>query len=334
MLGEGTPHDTSKGMQYSYECPLCHDHKERLFVNIDRKVYFCHNCNSTGTIISFIMEYNSIAYKDALSVYREYEGYEAPLPEQLEEEIKNRLVNLNTDEIEPEKYIYPLPDEFIPIEEARGESGKKAVKYLKSRGVTLGMAERYYIGYCAEGKYKNRIVMPDFEDYELIYWQARTWEPEPILKPLKKYYRKVLNPSEGLLKGVRPIDKSQVISNIDFIREQGIAVLCEGKMDGYTIGDTGGCLHGKILSDDQFIKLVRNRDKIQAIFIMLDGDAFEYAMNIAQRLSGYFDDIFICKIPNDQDPNKLGRKKCLEYIDKAEKYTPMFFLKARIKGWI
>lgn len=334
-LGEGTPHYTSKGLQYSYKCPFCQDYKERLYINIDRKVYWCHNCESTGTIVTFISEYAHVTWKEALKIYREFEGYDHKLPESIEEEVYSRLIK--APEIEQPKYVYPLPEEFILIEEARGPVGEKAVRYLKSREVTLEMAERYYIGYCEEGKYANRIIMPDFENGELIYWQARTFLPTPTNPVLKKMFRKVLNPSltqDQVKQGIRAVDKSEVIGNIDFVLEEGMAVLCEGKFDSYTIGDIGACLHGKHMSDEQFLKLVLNRDKIQCIAIMLDGDAMKNAIITADRLYKYFDDVLVCKLPKDADPNSLGRKKVLEILKDAIPYSPMFNVKARLKGWL
>lgn len=335
IMGEGTPHNTPKGMQYSFVCPLCNDHKERLFVNIDNKKYICHNCQSAGTIVTFIAEYNHITWRDALNVYREFEGYEIQLPDDIEEEIYSKLIQIP--EVKVEKYVHPLPEEFTLIEHAHGKAGEHAVKYLKSRGITLSMAERYYIGYCAEGKYANRIIMPDFEDGDLVYWQARTWEPTPKSPVARRMFRKVLNPSltrEQVEQGIIDISKSEVISNIDLIKDQGVGVLCEGKMDAYTLLDYGGCLHGKSMSDTQFLKIVTNKDKIDTIYVMMDGDAFRSTLTIAERLSRYMDNVYVCKIPEDKDPNSLGVKGCIDQLTKAVKYNTMFQIKAQLKGWI
>jgi len=335
-LGEGNYHKTEKGDQYSYQCPFCKDHRDRMFVNVNRKVYFCHNCDATGTLISLIADYTQISYKEALDIFREYDGYEQELPDDLEEEIYKRLYK--APEIEIVKTIHPLPDEFVPIEEARGKLGKEVVKYIRSRGLTLSMAERYSMGYCDGGQYDRRIIMPDFEDYELIYWQARTIDPAPKIKLLKKHYRKVMNPSlteEQIDQGMMAVSKSEIVSNIDLILDNGVAVICEGKMDAYTIGDSGAAIHGKVMSDTQFMKLVMNKDKIDVIYIMLDGDAFEYAIRIAKRLYKHFDDVYVCRMPHKEaDPNGIGARGCLEVIEGAMKYSPLFEVKCRIRGWL
>jgi DNA primase len=334
LLGEGTAHKTSRGMQYSYKCPICNDWKERLFIHPDRGKYKCHNCDSGGTIITLVSEINHIPWKEALNIYREYEGYEIELPESIESEVLARLIEKPI--IEIPKYVYPLPEEFILIEDAKGEVGRRAVKYLRSRGVTLDTCIQQYIGYCAKGKYANRIIMPDFENGELVYWQARTWEPKPKIKLLAKHYRKVLNPSldeEQIDMGMVAVDKSEIVSNIDNILQNGVAVICEGRFDSYTIGDNGACIHGKHLSDEQFLKLVKNKDKIDAVFVMLDGDAFKSSIITAKRLAGHFDDVLVCKLDKDKDPNQIGKKGVLEALNSAVPYTPMFEVKARLLGW-
>lgn len=333
-LGEGTYHSTSKGDQYSYQCPMCDDHKERFFVNIDREVVHCHNCDYSASLITFLSDYNHITWRDALTLFRQHRGYERELPESLEQEIYQKLV-ANKIEVVQQKFIYPLPEEFILIEEGKGKAGNQAWKYLKSRGITMDDCSRYYIGYCAEGDYANRIIMPDFENGELIYWQARTWLPAPKNVHAKKFFRKSLNPSltkEQVEEGVIAVDKSEVISNMDFILDNGIAVVCEGKMDAYSLKDYGACTHGKVMSDAQFMKLVSNKDKIDTVYVMYDGDAVKYTLSTAERLSKYFEDVYVCILPDGEDPNSLGTKKCIEYLSNAIKYSPMIGIKLRLKG--
>ncbi|MMZ43646.1 DNA primase [compost metagenome] len=336
-LGQGTPHpNTSRGLQYSYKCPFCGDYKERLFVHPGRQTFYCHNCESAGSLVTFISDYAQIPWYDALKVYREYVDYDQILPDDLQQEIYTKLMSDIIQAPSKPKYVYPLPEEFVLLEEAKGKAGKQAIEYIKSRGITLKMAERYYIGYCAEGDYANRIIMPDFEQGELIYWQARTWLKAPKDKIAKKFYRKVMNPSlteEQVQQGIKAVDKSEVLGNIDGILSEGVAVICEGKMDQYTIGDTGACLHGKHMSDEQFMKLVLNKDKIGALYIMLDGDAMKSAVATADRLYKHYDEVWMVKLPEDKDPNSLGAKGVLDCLTKAVRYNDMFQVRARLLGW-
>lgn len=332
-LGEGTHHNTSRGYQHSYHCPFCNDYKERLFINPDRQVYFCHNCGAKGTLVAFISNYEHIPWDDALKIYRGYEGYERQLPDSIEEEIYTKLNNIPT--LKENKIAYPLPKEFIPIQEARGKTGDIAINYIRGRGISIQTAEKHGIGYCASGAYANRLILPDYEDEELIFWQARTWLPKPEKGIQRKMYRKVMNPTltaEQKEQGVRAIDKSDVLSNIDNIIKSGVAVICEGKFDALTIGDIGGCIHGKYMSDTQFMKLVTNKNRIQTVAVMLDADALDNAIALSKRLYKYFDDVLVCQLPEGKDPNDIGRKGVLEVLDNAVSYTPMFEIKARLRG--
>lgn len=331
---EGTPHNTSKGYQHSFKCPFCNDSKERLFINFDNKKFWCHNCSTGGTLVTFLSQLTHIPYKDALVVFRLNVGYEKPLPEELEDEIRSRL--LNAPPAYQERYIHPLPKGFIPMVRAHGKAGKEAKQYIRRRGISDKICLQDNIGYVAvKGHYQNRIITPDYEDGNLIYWQARTWEDTPTNPVYKKYFRKIINPSlskEQIQQGVISIDKSDVISNIDHILKTGVAVICEGRYDAYAIGNVGGCTYGKILSDTQLMKLVSNKDKIDIIMVMYDGDAFEYTLRAADRLYKYFDEVYVCKLPQTEDPSSLGKDGVLEVLNHAQKYNSMMGAIYKIGG--
>lgn len=333
-LEGGTYHHTSKGTQISYNCVFCGDTRERLFINVDRQVCYCHNCQYAQSLVTFLSDYSHISWKDALKIYRDYEGYERPLTEDLEAEVYSKLFKT---EIEIEKYVYPLPEEYIPIDQARGKAGQKAVDYIRNRGISISTAIEQNLGYCAEGKYANRIILPDYEDGELVYWQSRTWLPTPKDPIKKKMFRKVLNPSltkEQVEDGVVAVDKSEVISNIDGARKLGMAVVTEGRFDALTIPGIGVCTHGKCMSDEQFMKLVTNKDTINIVAVMYDGDAFKHTLNTAKRLYQHFNDVLVCKLPEDEDPNSLGTRKCMEIIEKGIMFSPLLEVKMKLKGWV
>lgn len=336
-LGEGTSHpNTSRGAQHSFKCPFCSDHKERFFVHWQRQVFYCHNCETTGSLVTFISDYAQISWYDALDVYRQYQTYEFVLPDNLQEEVYARLMPIS-ETIRKEKYVHPLPEEFILIEEASGRLGNKAIEYLKSRGISRKMAEKYYIGYCGAGEYENRIIMPDFEQGDLVYWQARTWEPPPTNEYAKKFYRKVLNPKlppDLVEAGVSAVDKSEILGNIDSVLETRTAIICEGKMDQYTIGNSGCCIHGKHMSDMQFTKLISHKNDIDLMVVMLDGDALKAAIATAARLYKHYDEVWIARMPKDKDPNTLGPKGIVDCLGKMLPYNDMFAVKARLSGWI
>ena len=337
LLGEGTSHSTSKGLQVSYKCPMCQDYKERMFVNIDKQVFKCHHCEEAGSTVYLVSRAQNISWGRALEVFRAYEGYERPLPEDVENEIITRLTSRKFEDIVMQKYVHPLPEEFIPIQEATGKKGLKAINYILNRGISIEQAIKQNVGYCAEGKYRNRLIMPDYEDGKLVYWQSRTWLRQPTDPVKKRMYRKVLNPSltkEQIDEGILAVDKSEVVGNIDSVTENGIAILVEGKFDQYTLGDIGACLHGKHMSDSQYIKLIQRKDSIETIVVCLDGDAFKQGIVTADRLNKHYSEVLICRLPEDADPNALGAKRMSEIISDAEVYNNRYKIKAKLRGWL
>jgi len=325
-------HNTQKGLQANWCCPWCSDKRFRFFINLDRKVCYCHNCGYSASSITFISDYNRISWKDALSIFREYEGYRIVLPRDLETEIYEKLYASNINPIQ-NKVVIPLPDEFRSL----NQTDNQAFKYLKSRlpWISLDEIEQRGIGYCEVGNYSHRVIFPFTENNEMVYWQARSWLPEPKDFFKKKVFRKVLNPSlseEEINKGKIAIEKSEVIYNLDSALSTGMIVICEGIIDALTIGEVGIAINGKHLSDSQFTKLVSKKDNIFTLLIMLDEDAFENALYMAERLYGHFEDVLIGKLPKEHDPNSLGRKGCLEVIQNAEPYTRMTAVKYKLQG--
>ena len=77
-----------------------------------------------------------------------------------------------------------LPKEFIPF---KGVSlglkltpqFKQAWNYIKSRNITDEMIEKYNIGFCYQGPYENRIIIPSYDiNKNLNYFIARSRSEE------------------------------------------------------------------------------------------------------------------------------------------------------------
>jgi len=306
-------HNTQKGLQANWDCPFCADRRQRFFVNLDRHVVWCHNCEYGATLITFISDFTHTDFKSALRTFREYEGFLKPLPQSIETEIYEKLFASEISQA-TNKVIYKLPDEFIPITSNGSKLSDRVYGYIKERlpWVTIEEVERRGIGFCLDGRYRNRMIFPFYENNELVYWQARTWLKTPDSAVQKKMFRKVLNPSlteEQVKQGMQAVEKSEVIYNIDAFLEERIVVLTEGVFDSLTLGNIGGGLNGKHLSDFQLMKLIVNKDKIDVVVILLDGDAYQNAIVAA---------------------NSFGRKGCLEAIKIAVPYNNLFRIRSRL----
>jgi DNA primase len=164
-----------------------------------------------------------------------------------------------------EQYV-ALPYEFRRLTETHKDfSYTKAMNYLKSRGMESYDIERYDIGYCADGDYGGRIIVPSYDaDNKLNYFLARDFTGNAYLK-----YK---NP---------PVSKDVVVfeNQIDFSEP---LVLCEGVFDAIAIRRNAIALLGKNIPSKLKMKMIEN--KVSEVYVVLDQDAMKNAIAISETL--------------------------------------------------
>jgi DNA primase len=111
-----------------------------------------------------------------------------------------------------------LPEEFIPLSApAKGINleYRHAMAYLKKRNISNDDIKKYNIGYCANGRYRNRIVIPSYDKSGNVnYFIARSFEKEPHLKY-----------------DAPSCSKTEIIGFEYFINWKIPVILCEGSFD-------------------------------------------------------------------------------------------------------
>ena len=281
IFGEYKLHNDHSG-QIAFSCPVCSydikgldhlDGKGNLEVNYKLGVYKCWSCaetHDTHGVLSFLVKrYGSL---------RQYKNFEVLMPD-------------DPGAIEKKKYKkVRLPKEFISF--PRASDGLKMTpiykvpyNYLKQRNITDEMMVKYNIGFCYEGEYKNRIIIPSYNDAEevsLNYFVARSWE--------KNAYVKYKNPEA---------EKEIIIFNEYLIDWDKPISLVEGAFDSIFVENSIPLL-GKKLSELLFTMLY---EKAKKIIIILDGDAWENSQKIYHQLNGgrLFGKIWVSKLPKEKD---------------------------------
>jgi len=279
VLGDYKFHNEYSG-QIAFSCPVCSyeikgldelDGKGNLEVNYKQGVYKCWACSEThdthGSLHKLIRQYGT---------HRQLKKFELLAPD--------------TD-LKPEKKPYRkvyLPKEYISFSSASlgfklTHHYKRAYNYLKERHVTDEMMERFRIGFCYEGKYANRIIIPSYSSNgELNYFVARSYET----KPLKKYD----NPEA---------EKQTIIFNEDLIDWNKDIYLVEGPFDHIFVPNSIPML-GKVLSDYLFSIIY---EKAKRVIVLLDGDAWRDSEKLYYKLNGgrLLGKIWVTKLPEDKD---------------------------------
>jgi DNA primase len=269
LLGEflGDPRKSypSKN-QYSFDCVECDDdrHKGNLEVNIGKSMYHCWACGISGSIYKLIDAYGNAKLKKQYELFKP--DYWRP----------NILSPTNVE----------LPENFRLFDEVSDlyPEKRKALEYLKGRGVTDSIIKKYKMGFCDYGSHSRMVVIPSYNAYkQLNYYVARSYVPNSRMK-----YK---NPDAP---------KNEIIFNENLINWNTDIYLTEGVFDAMFLENSIPLL-GKYVGDKLFEALYERSGGY--IIIALDGDAFDAAKKIYHVLNGgrLFGRIKILKLPTDKD---------------------------------
>ena len=144
MISEYVPLKKS-GREYRGPCPFHQEKDPSFYVNPAKGVYFCFGCKASGGVFNFIMQAEGLKFNDAVERLADRIGYqlsyEAVSPDDVKRRTeRDRLYTLNQTTAD---YFHYLLKET--------ENGKKALSYLKGRGLEDGVIETFHIGFAPAG---------------------------------------------------------------------------------------------------------------------------------------------------------------------------------------
>lgn len=279
---------TLKGNELAFYCPFCNHHKQKLQVNTESQKWHCWNCNSGGKKLTSLLRRLDVDRK-TISIIREIYGDSNWTPQQEDTDTK---------------VFISLPKEFISlVEEPKGFNPeyKNAIYYLTQRGITTKDIIKYNIGYCKEGLYAQRVIVPSYNsDGSLNYFISRSYYPENKMK-----YK---NP---------PISKNIICFESQVNWNEPI-ILCEGVFDAITIKRNAIPLLGKFPSKQLVEKIFMSG--VSNIIISLDNDAMNEALKAAEyfRKNGINVRMMYLK---DKDAADMGYENFYEELKKTKEFN-------------
>tara|TARA_B100002019_G_scaffold253457_1_gene235008 strand:- start:4239 stop:5183 length:945 start_codon:yes stop_codon:yes gene_type:complete len=209
----------------------------------------------------------------------------------------SKIVKLpkNTKTEDTEKQFISLPYEYKKLSEYRSELDyTKALNYLKKRNIQSYDIERYDIGYCSDGDYGGRIIVPSYDcDNKLNYFLARDYTGSAYLK-----YK---NP---------PVSKDVVVFENQINYEEPI-IFCEGVFDAMAIRRNAIALLGKNIPNKLKLKLIEH--DVKEITIVLDNDAYKNAMSMSESLMKENIKVRLVRMENE-DASDLGFQRVITKI--------------------
>ena len=269
----GTGKATARG-NYAYHCPLCHHSKPKLEINMTENAkgenaWHCWVCDKKGKKLYQLFKAVDVSPEimNELKAIVKYVGPET------EVQVETKLA---------------LPKEFTLLDNISKTdiTGRHALAYLKSRGITEDDILKYGIGYCEKGRYANMVIIPSYDAKgNLNYFTGRSFEKEPSIK-----YR---NPTVS-----RDIIPFEMFINWDLP-----LILCEGPFDAIAIKRNVIPLLGKNIQSNLMKKIVMS--SVEKIYIALDRDAQKQALNFCEQLMKEGKEVYLVDM-KDKDPSDMG----------------------------
>lgn len=278
--------------EHLFYCPYCNHHKMKFAVNVEKNVYKCWICDKRGRDIYQVIRkhgtFNHVQQWRALSGKVEITEFDSLFEE------KGKRVEQSIS----------LPPSFQPIANGAGIRAKSAINYLVKRGVTNEDILRWKIGYCDEGEYKNRIIIPSFglSGYA-NFFIARTY-------------------NRNWMKYKNPRANKDIIFNELYLDWDKDIILVEGVFDAIrarTIG-TAIPLVGSTLRENSklFQALVRHN---QRVYVALDADARTKASSIINKLLDYDVQAYSLSTSGYEDIAEMPREVLISRKEQATRMS-------------
>jgi DNA primase len=187
---------------------------------------------------------------------------------------------------------------------------KQAINYLKKRGISRTDMIRYDIGYCPNGSYSGRIIVPSYDDnFNLNFFVSRSIFEEDTLK-----YK-------------NPKWSKDVIGFDSFINWDEHITLVEGVFDAISARYNTIPLFGKLMSNLLKEKILLR--KPPKVIVALDNDARKDALNISSYLVANGINVSIINL-EQKDVNEVGFKEFTSIKRKTKNTDTYDIIKQRI----
>ena len=149
----------SKANEYMWWSPFVNHHKPKLQVNIQTGKWHCWVSNQGGHNLYQLFKKVGAGYQD-FKLLNQLLG-------------ETSFYQKDTDK---KSEVIQLPQEMKSLSDKKDKSIIKehALRFLKKRGITSEDIKRYNLGYCSEGVYQNRIIIPSYDSIgKLNYFVGR-----------------------------------------------------------------------------------------------------------------------------------------------------------------
>ena len=290
--------------EHLYSCPYCKHHKKKMSVNFSINSFKCWVCDARGkNIYRLVRKFGNYQQRQK---YLELQGcldlseFEDIFKEINDVEIKQKIA---------------LPVEFISLCNKRLPlRSQLALDYLRKRRIGKSEILKWKIGYCKEGRYAGRIIIPSIDnDGDCNYFIARSYVG---------HNRRYLNPPCG----------RDIVFNELMIDWDEPVIIVEGVFDAIVIGDNAIPILGSTLREDSLLfQALAVHDT--PVYVALDSDAEKKAQWIIRSMMKYDLEVKKINLEHYEDIGSMSKEVFLEKLSMAEEVnSDMYFLEKQLRS--
>ena len=270
-----------------FYCPECNHHKPKLSINLDKNAFKCWVCDYRGRNIRRIVrrfgDYTQLKKWDQITNRINYDSFESLFDEKEEKETPQKL---------------NLPEEFFSLTaKNKSRAANRAHRYLKNRGLTDEDILRWKIGYCLDGEYRNRVIIPSFDDDgDVNYFVGRSFSGDSY---------KYKNPKAS----------KNIVFNELFVDWDSDLILVEGVFDAIVAGNSVPVLGSTIRPDSRLIKKIVYNDT--PVYLAFDEDAQKKENKVIAMLSKFDIELYKIDTSGYEDVGSMSKEVFADRKNKA-----------------
>ena len=339
------------GHEYHALCPFHNEKTPSFTISPKKNFYYCFGCGASGNAIGFIMRYDQIDFREAVTLLAN--SLSLPLPQDTENTSNDYNKNQTT------KKVLANVVEYY---KSQLEKNKEAQDYLNKRGLSPSTISKYSIGLSPKNQptwskiLEKQDVLPSLEEGGLIYkhdnQRYKTRFIGRLIFPIYNIKGEVIgfgarktnendfgpkyinSPETNIFK--KSFELYGLYQAKQSIKNTKEIIVVEGYMDvialsEHSINNVVATL-GTAITKNHITTLLKHTDKITFCF---DGDnaGKRAAWKALKQVLPFMDrgiEVFFIFLPENQDPDLIvkqqGKDKFVEYLNNKTSATD-FFLK-------
>ncbi|MGF1911148.1 DNA primase [Vibrio kasasachensis] len=138
-----------KGKNYGACCPFHNEKTPSFSVSQEKQFYHCFGCGAHGNAIDFMMEYERLEFIEAIEELASFLGLDVPREQRQGGGFRNDQPQASSDQ---KRTLYDLMGSIGQFyrDQLKQSSSKSAIQYLKDRGLSGEIVQKFGIGYVAD----------------------------------------------------------------------------------------------------------------------------------------------------------------------------------------